>query len=528
MPQNKTKNFLLKFKFTIFYILFLFIMCYLLTKNIAYTNNTITILIYTVSNVILVLTFFIFISKVSNFIKIPLLILIALWLGFDIGYYLIYNTSIQPSNVAAILTTNKKEVIGLLESIYIKMFLVIAFFSVFTYLSVKELKSVSLKWTFVPLIVIGCLLFFSRTSVFNKNSVFKQFSLAIGKFPLIFRDIALVRENSKEIDQINEYVKGNRIIPQGIILDKNKKTPEKIFLIIGESSLSTHYSLYDYEKDTTPLLTELSNNQSLIFFKNVISPAPITLLSLRNTLSFATPNDQESLFKYKNIVELAKNAGYETVWFSVSGTVIGWHNTETSMIAKTSNISKLLNHKDVGDWILIPMMEKAIVNNKKQLFILHVRGNHMPYDNFDTKDAKYLPGNDVVAKYDRTIHNTDRYIKRVYDMMKQQKGLSIMCYFSDHGEVIGKGHGFLSEGNVQFKVPLIMSSNNTIEMNNMKKTVEEYRSPSGYLNNSNLIYILSDFMGYSISEKVKKWGKSEGEFIFHVDGKSYRFKDIKN
>lgn len=527
MSQNRTVNFLLKYKYTLFYILFLLITGFLLTENIAYVDNPVTISLYAVSNVALVFIFFIFIPKFPKFIKIPLLILMVLWLSFDMGYYLIYNTALQPANVAAIFTTNNKEAIGLLESIYIKVLLILVFFGVITYFSVKELKSVSVKWAFIVLIFIGVELFLSRTPLFNKDSGLNQFSLAIGKFPLLFRDITLVKDNFKEIDKINEYVKEHRTVPKGIVLDANKKTPEKIFLIIGESSLSTHYSLYNYQKDTTPQLKELSHNQSLIYFQNVISPAPITLLSLRNTLSFASPNDQNALFKYKNIVELAKDAGYETVWLSVSGTVIGRHNTETSMIARTSDLSKLFNYKEMGDWTLIPMMEKAIVPDKKQLIILHVRGNHMSYNNFDASDAESIPGNDVIAKYDRTIHNTDRFIKKVYDIMKQQKELSIMCYFSDHGEVIGKGHGFLSEGSIQFKVPLIMSSNNATEMNTMKTVAEEYRSPSGYLNDLNLIYILSDFMGYSISQEQKEWGKSEGEFIYHVDHKPYRFLDIK-
>lgn len=69
-------------------------------------------------------------------------------------------------------------------------------------------------------------------------------------------------------------------------------------------------------------------------------------------------------------------------------------------------------------------------------------------------DVESIEGDDVVVDYNRTIHHTDRVLEALYNTVKDDKS-SVIAYFSDHGEIIGKGHGFLDEGTEWFEIQMI-------------------------------------------------------------------------
>lgn len=131
--------------------------------------------------------------------------------------------------------------------------------------------------------------------------------------------------------------------------------------------------------------------------------------------------------------------------------------------------------------------------------------------------------------YDRSIHHTDRVIGLLYNTIANRGEVkaissSLVFYFSDHGEIINKGHGFLDKDMDQFMIPfIVIPSNDTIDT---KRIIDKYLI-EGRLNTTNFNYILSEVMGYEVSEKAIKKAKNDGLYYYHVDGKTYQFNDIK-
>lgn len=141
-----------------------------------------------------------------------------------------------------------------------------------------------------------------------KNMYYKEYSLFFGDTFYLLSEIYSIK-NLRMLSFHDAW-------PEGIILSNKNKTPTKIILIIGESSISTHYSLYGYPFKTTPKLDKLYENNEISVIKDIVSSATVTKESLRLSLSFATPLNGNKFFQYKNIVEMANMAGYNTVWIS--------------------------------------------------------------------------------------------------------------------------------------------------------------------------------------------------------------------
>ncbi|WP_179854731.1 sulfatase-like hydrolase/transferase, partial [Gilliamella sp. wkB171] len=125
--------------------------------------------------------------------------------------------------------------------------------------------------------------------------------------------------------------------------------------------------------------------------------------------------------------------------------------------------------------------------------------------------------------YDRTIHHTDRVIKEIYTILKEKLDDFILIYTPDHGEIVNLGHGLLrksKEFSNQFEIPLMIYSSYD---NYPCQETESYRNENKMINTSNLVYLLSNLLGYSVNIDPSFINK---DLILSVDGKAYEYNDI--
>lgn len=263
-----------------------------------------------------------------------------------------------------------------------------------------------------------------------------------------------------------------------------------IYVIIGESSSKRHYSIYGYEKDTTPKLKSLVGYKSFTKYDDVISPTPTTRESLKRILSFATVENDNAYKEKINIVNLAKDNGYETYWISSQGNK-GFYNNLISTIGNKADFH-VYNLNDVE---LFKEVKEHYKSNINQVFFIHLDGSHAPYSNFDKEDVN---GSNVNDFYDATIKRTDRIL---YDFIKyiDSQSSSIGIYFSDHGEVIGHGHGLDKATKEQYEIPLFVvdSSKNKTET----KRIIDSMYKANLFNTDNLSEFLAYVFGYNLDFK---------------------------
>lgn len=264
-----------------------------------------------------------------------------------------------------------------------------------------------------------------------------------------------------------------------------------IYLVIGESASSNFFSHTGYKYPTSPYIDSLRSDKAFYWVHNAISPAPITRESLKRVLSFATSLNDEDYYNYINIVSAASQKGFETYWLS-SQSPSGIHDTVIGKVGKSADYYIF----NLVDDDLYDELTKHINKAEQQLFIIHLNGSHAPYNNYYDHDFEEMVKlGSLQPQYDATIKKTDRLLENIIKNMSRN---SLLVYLSDHGEVVGYGHGLKTPSQDQFNVPFfIYDTSSSIE--SMKEFLLGLSS-EGVFNIQMTMELMLKALGYEIFE----------------------------
>lgn len=462
----------------------------------------------------------------------------------DFFYYIQYSSSIYLGVLSSIFETTPVEAKEMFGNFFWKILIVSGLSIILSILVYKELKYFSLKLRGVILLYLLFTMIIPVYVVINiyRNKDMKSIALfayspllsiqtIVGqKFPLVYNDLFTLYVYSVERYRMYSLKNSQKEFPQEILsLGNDRVLPSKIYVVIGESSLRDHYSLYGYEEPTTPFLDSLKQNSSAISFYNGISPACVTRDAIRFSLTFATPFNQDAFFKKKNIINLAKDKGYDVLWISNQERV-GAFDNYTGILASEADKSVFETNHDLyrNDLGLIPKLKQYGKASQKQFVFLHLIGSHEPYQyRYDDVDVKAISQkySTHITNYDRSIHYTDRVLSQIYKYILGNDESALLYYFSDHGECIGLGHAQIAGGRDQFKTPLIVLKHN-IDLD-VDEILQKYENKEiEGINNLNTVHILSEILGYKIEQEALDNTRKESEYIYHIDGNIYPYKSI--
>lgn len=249
----------------------------------------------------------------------------------------------------------------------------------------------------------------------------------------------------------------------------------------------------------------------------VHSSSPITRDSISLSLSFYTPESEENLFRQKSVIEIAQDQGYKTYWLGAQS-LVGVNGSKYGYLARRNNTVIVEENNDMK---LPELLKQALAEPDEYKFIiLHLWGNHMPYTNYTETEKQQL--NDA-GDYDLTIRHTDNVIGRLYDEVESVTDDYIFIYTSDHGEIVGKGHGF-SKGADQFLIPFLYKSGNP---SYGCEFIEKYRNRDGWISGLMNKYILSELLGYSLDQSIAEPDKQHDR-ILSTDGYAIPFSSYFN
>ncbi len=217
-------------------------------------------------------------------------------------------------------------------------------------------------------------------------------------------------------------------------------------MVIGETARAAEFSVYGYNRPTTPLL---STEKGLVAFSNVMSQSNTTHKSVPMLLSAASATDYDRIYKEKGIIEAFREAGFHTVFISnqkPNHSFIDFFGQEADdwrFIKETSG-----KGENTPDTDMLPLLREVLKKGRKKEFIvLHSYGSHFNYrERYPQSEAFFKPEDNSEAKvanrqqllnaYDNTIRNTDRFLHSVIAMLRGEKVVSAMLYTADHGENI--------------------------------------------------------------------------------------------
>ncbi|WGL99953.1 phosphoethanolamine transferase (plasmid) [Arsenophonus sp. aPb] len=448
---------------------------------------------------ILLITFLLTVSK--NRLKKLIGLFILFLINIKVIYSLNFNGNITISVLHSILETNINETIFMLGSLFLKLILPAFILTTFLFYLITKINK-NLENT--PLIFHSILLFTALSIILTILDIKDEHRLISNiredkkelgfffqhKVPLVFGDMVYLLISSYDNSKYSNTAEIEKF--NSSIISKKDNNNKNIILIMGEASLYSRYSTYGYHLNTTYHMTKLFSTDNSCIINNVHSSAPITRDSVSMTLAFHTPESNENLFNNKSIIEMAKANGYKTYWLG-SQEIQGLHGSKYGFIAQKSDEIKLTNYNDNK---LANLLAKVLSDSaQKRFIVIHLYGNHMPYNNYDELDKKALP---KAEKYDLTIHHTDRIINDIFNVINEKKIDFNLIYTSDHGEVVNVGHG-LEKGRDQYLIPFMYNSTNP---NYDCQFIEYFRNKDGFLSGLMNKYILSELLGYEIDKNI--------------------------
>jgi glucan phosphoethanolaminetransferase (alkaline phosphatase superfamily) len=488
-----------------------------------------------------VLSFF-FLLNILAKTKYTLVItlILAYILTFNAYFSFVLGTDISLEVMASIFETHAAEAASMLKKIWLPAILAFAAASALLIFAGKELKEAKFprKYSIIALLayllVILPIICYKRVKYEYQEELFVEFPVRVGQdkvnmyAPVLYGNIATILAYREEMSLLREFARADKKLPGGIVLGDTIQAPQKIYLVIGESASRKHLSLYGYEVKTTPFLDSLSQAVPPVMRRyDGIAAASFTRNVLRMALSFASPRSMTPFYEEKTLINLANDAGYDTYWISNQG-ASGIQDSYLGYLAASAGEAIFTpgGYLANDDFALIPLLKGVHNGSRKQFFVIHLVGSHNDYsDRYDAEDAQAIPGGKSLKnEYDRSIHHTDRVLREIYKVM-QQDSTAVFLHFSDHGEILGKGHGPWKNGVAQFDIPLLTINRNARQIDNV---MAKYLDPETKLiNNSSTVYILAEMMGYTIPQKYVELSVEDGRYVRHADQSYSPYADVK-
>lgn len=402
----------------------------------------------------------------------PLLFLHAFQL---VVFYLFREDVIAVDMFLNLVTTNPSEAGELINSILPSIIVICLMYIIVVIIAIRE---VCLK-IYLPirfrkrmLMAGSIIIFFSiGISFVSKNTNTGTYSFHRGVYPInVIYNLGFSINKFYKISKYTTTSKDFRFEAK-----KKIKTREReiYVLVIGETSRSDNWSLYGYERETTPTLKKES---SLICFRDVLTQSNTTHKSVPIILSAASAENFNIIYKQKSIIEAFKEVGFTTVFLSnqAPNHSFTYYFSQQSDHAESfrSGYDRINNL----DEILLPRLQYWINSTENNLFVvMHTYGSHFNYkERYSPNFAKYRPSNItevrvkdknmLVNAYDNSILYTDYFLSNVINILNKANACASMLYTSDHGEDLmdDARHRFLhSSPNptyYQLRIPLFIWS----------------------------------------------------------------------
>lgn len=224
-------------------------------------------------------------------------------------------------------------------------------------------------------------------------------------------------------------------------------TREIYVLVVGEASRAANWSLWDYERETNPWL---SQTPGLVLFKDAITQANATHKSVPLILSQACAENFDTIYRQKSIVTAFKEAGFKTVFLSNQTP----NRTFTDYFAEEADYHHNIRPASTGgmytvnnyDTHMLPLCKHYIDSLPDNLlFVLHTYGSHFNYkERYPEEFSHFTPDNatevevrnrqQLVNAYDNSIRYTDYFLYRLIHLLDSTGTCTALYYTPDHGE----------------------------------------------------------------------------------------------
>ena len=306
-----------------------------------------------------------------------------------------------------------------------------------------------------------------------------------------------------------------------------------IVLVIGESFNKHHTPLY--EKDylpTTPLLMQQQEKGNLVVYTDAVAPFNFTSNAFKYMFSTWDEESGDEWTRHTLFPAVFKKAGYcvdfytnqfamaqTDMWDFAGGTVFNHHGL--------SELQFTHRNPDIFDYdgeLLRELPPTDSLTAQPTLLIVHLRGQHVKYDNrYPQAYAKFTPndektpfggetGREIAAHYDNATLYNDAVVNTVFEMLKNTDGIGI--FLSDHGEEVYDWRDKYERTNertitpevarYQYEIPLMFYMTDTFKVRHPDVAEAVTTSADRPFISSDLCHLLFYLGGISIADYQEK------------------------
>ena len=242
-----------------------------------------------------------------------------------------------------------------------------------------------------------------------------------------------------------------------------------VVMILGESYNRSHTPLYGYDKATTPHMSAMAADSSLVVYTDVVTPEDWTEKVLKGLLGMGP--DVENYDSYAIFPVLLHKAGYYTALYDnefLVGTGDHFH-ADGDLSALTYDFRNSRQYK--YDHEMVGTIELA---SRPGFYFVHLYGQHFTYaDRYPAGWDRFGPDDydagrynarqrDVLAAYDNATLYNDHVVNEVISRFAGRP--AVVVYVSDHGEEVFDCRDYFGHGNAvsapdmspQLRVPMVV------------------------------------------------------------------------
>lgn len=252
-----------------------------------------------------------------------------------------------------------------------------------------------------------------------------------------------------------------------------------VVVVMGESYIKQHASLYGYYLNTTPCLIQERDKGNLIVFTDVVTPYNATSQVEKNFFSLNDYSGGEMWYDKPIFPTVFKHAGFnvyfwdnqrnyaKTEMFTITVNAFIYNDTIAALsYDETSNISMTFDYNLVTNF----ENKSRVPAAKHNLYIFHLMGQHVHpvgrypkkkgFDVFNADSIKSDHGfldNDkrtYIAQYDNATRYNDAVVKHIFDIWRNKN--TVVLYFADHGDEAYDYRDHCGRGNVTTGDPRLL------------------------------------------------------------------------
>ena len=281
-----------------------------------------------------------------------------------------------------------------------------------------------------------------------------------------------------------------------------------IILVLGESLTPNHMSLFGYERETTPYLKSLKDDENFSYFRGIASGVSTDVaLALFMNNTYGVRGSEDVIKGERCLFKLAKESGFTTHFYSTQS------KQQLRYVINSICPSFIDDYKDLyildpeiddpdtaSDLTSIDYLPSQMQGN--HFYVLHQRGTHGPYNlRYPQYEAKFeITGDfqkDRVNHYDNGVVQFDKYMEKLINKIKVYDRSTLIVYLSDHGEGLGEenvwGHAVLRRPS--FEIPILFYQHKIDDIQELKRLPE---NPTQFT----LSLLISSFLGHKPERNI--------------------------